>query len=369
MLNGIKYSAIRAIRDKEFVLSGLLLAILMGTVNFFMADSMMTQMSEGNIEISVAIVELEGSENSFLVDILAATDMFELSFYDDTENIMEQLENGSIDGIFEIGETPRLVVANNGWNQDIMLAIADEYVIRQTVLDHILTENPQYFESAIAAMAREFTLMEEMDIAENQVDMLQFMTLMMIIMPAIGGMFVGQERAMLTNNDGEKASRRIISSMGKFKIIIADIIGAAMVSMLLSIVAWAWFTFALGVDLDLNLAWGALTVAVMALFSVAFGAMFGLLAPGGRKVREQILQGAYMGLFMLGFIGGQFYNETIHMLNRFNPISIAIDALMALSMGSYARYVTFMSIFAGVTVACLVLLNFAVRRNRHVDVR
>jgi len=369
MLNGIKYSALRAIRDKEFVLSSLLIAILMGTVNFFMADNVMTELTEGNINIPIAIVETHGSEESFLADVLEATDMFEISFHNDVESIMYQLEDNTVAGIFEIGETPRLIVANNGWNQNLMLAIADEYVIRQTVMNQILTENPQYFEYVMTAMLNEITLMAEMPISENQVNMLQFMTMMMIVMPALGGMFVGLERAMLTNNDGEKASRRIISSMGKFKMLIADLIGSTIISMLLSVIAWAWFAFVLGVDLDLNLAWGALTLLIMALFSVTFGAIFGLLAPGGRKAREQILQGVYMGLFMIGFIGGQFHNDTIRLINQFNPISLSIDALMALSMGSYGRYITFMSIFAGVTIVCLILLNFAVRRNRHVDVR
>jgi len=369
MLNGIKYSVIRALRDKEFVIMGLMMAILMGTFQFFMTNTMMEDLAEGNLEISVAVVEVEGSEESFFIDILEATEMFELTFYDDVESIMYQLEDNTVAGIFEVGAIPRLIVANNGWNQDLMVLIADEYVIRQTAMNHILAENPQYFESVMTAMINEITLMEEMEIADEQFDMLHIMIIMMVVMPAFGGLFVGLERAMLTNNDGEKASRRIISKMGKFKMLVADLIGGAIVATLLSVVSWVWFAVVLGAELDINLAWGGLTIILVALFSVAFGAVFGLLAPGGRKTREQILSGAYMGLFMIGFMGGMVYNETIALINQFNPLMLGVDAFMALTLGSYGRYITFMSILVGIIVVCFIILNFAVRRNRHVDVR
>ena len=369
MLNGIKYSTIRALRDKEFVVMGLMVAILMGTFQFFMTNTMMEDLAEGSLEIPIAVVEIAGSEESFFIDILETTGMFELTFYDDVESIMYQLENNTVAGIFEIGEIPRLIVANNGWNQDLMVLIADEYIIRQSAMNHILTENPQYFESVMTTMANEIILMEEMAIADEQVNMLHIMIIMMMTMPAFGGLFVGLERAVLTNNDGEKASRRIISSVGKFSMLVADLIGGAIVATLLSVVAWVWFVIILGVDLDINLAWGALTIILMAFFSVAFGAVFGLLAPGGRKAREQILNGVYMGLFMIGFMGGQVHNETLALINQFNPIMVGIDAFMALSLGSYGRYITFVSILTGAIVICLVILNFAVRRNRHVDVR
>jgi len=369
MFNSMKYSAIRALRDKEFMFSAVVLAILMGTVQFFMTNTIMDDLMEGSLEVPVAIVEVAGSEESVFVDILEATGMFELTFYDDLDNIMYQLEDNTVAGIFEVAEVPRLIVSNNGVSQMLMQAVADEYIIGHEMLMRIATENPEYLEAAVAQLMTTSSVMAEMEIAENQVDLMQFIIIMMLTLPAMSGMFLGLERAVLTNNDGEKASRRIISSFGKWRILIADLLGSAFVVLINTLIVWAWFALALGVDLGVNLMLAGLTFLVISLFSLSFGAAFGLLAPGGRKTREQILTGAYMAMFMFGFMGSQMQNETIRLINQFNPMTATIDALMALNMGSYGRYVGFMSILAGAAVICLILTSVALRRNRHVDVR
>jgi len=369
MLNSMKYSMLRAFRDKEFMFSALLLAILMGTVNFFMANTMMDDLIEGTLEIPVAIVEVAGSEESMFADILEATDMFELTFHETVDDVMYQLEDHTVAGIFEVGELPRLIVSNNGWSQMLMQAVADEYIVSHEMLMRIAMENPEHLEAAVLQLMATSSVMREMEMADRQVDVTQFMTIMMLTLPAMSGMFLGLERAILTNNDGEKASRRIISSFGKWKILIADLLGSALVVVMNTVIVWAWFALVLGVDLGVNLVLIGLTFIVVALFSLSFGAAFGLLAPGGRKTREQILTGAYMAMFMFGFMGAQIQNELFSLINQFNPMTATIDALMALNMGSYGRYVGFMTILVGATTLSLVLTAVAVRRNRHVDVR
>ena len=369
MLNSIKYSAIMVLRDKEFMFSAVMLAILMGTVNFFMTNTMLDDLMEGNLEIPVAIVEVAESEESVFVDILEATGMFELIFHETVDDVMYQLEDHSVAGIFEVTEVPRLIVSNNGMSQLLMQAVADEYMVGHEVLTRIATENPEYLEAAVRQLMAPNSMLSEMEVADRQIDMTQFMTIMMLTIPAMSGMFAGMNYAMLTNNDGEKASRRIISSFGKLKLLIADLIGSVLVVVGCTGIVWAWFAFVLDANIGINVLLALGTFTLLALFSISFGAVFGLLAPGGRKAREQILTGAYMGMFMLMFMEPQINNDVISLINEVNPMAATLNALMALNMGSYGRYIGFMTVLAGGSIAFLVLASLAVRRNRHVDVR
>ena len=368
MLNGIKYSMIRALRDKEFMFSSILVAVLMGTVMYFMTGSMMDEVNEGTLEINVAVVEIAGSEQSMFIDILQSIDMFELDFVN-REEALYLLETGDVDGIFEVGSRPHLLVTESFFRQLILQTVADEYVMNGEIFTTIGNENPQYLEAAMMSMVDQRAIMAEMEIAEHVIDMMQMFMIMFVTTGALSGIFVGFERAIMVNNDGKTASRRLVSSFGKINLLVADLLGAAFVIVLIAFAIWGYFTLVLGVALEVNLALAAVSFFLTGLFGLTFGAFFGLVAPGKRKAREQILNGAYMGMIMIGFFGAQMPVPMIQRINDFNPLMLLVDAIMALNLGSYDRYIGFMVTIGILTVVMFVATIIALRRNRHVDAK
>ena len=368
MFNSMKYSIIRALRDKEFMFSTILIAILMGTVMYFMTGTMLDELNEGTLEIPVAIVEVAGREQSSFIDVLETSQMFNLEFVD-REEALYKLEINDVAGIFEVGYEPRLLVLTSNFRQVILQAFADEYIINGDILANIASENPQYLEATIMSMMERVSVMNEMAIADEMIDMMQLSAILFITMTAVSGIFVGFERGIMTNNDGATASRRIMTSFGKVKILVADLVGVAFLVVVMTFGVWAYFAFILGVNLDLNVGLASLAFFLASLFSVSLGAFVGLVAPGKRKMREQLLSGAYMGMIMLAFFGSQLRIDSVELINQFNPMSILADTLMALNMGNYVRYFGFIGTIAASTIIFLILAIISLRRNRHVDTR
>jgi len=359
---------IRALRDKEFMFGAIIMTLLMGTVFYFMTGTMLEELVDGTIEIPVAVVEISGSEQGMFTEILEMAGIFELEFVD-MEEALYQLEIGAIDGIFEVSYTPRLLVTGSGFTQLVLQTVADEYVVNGHMLATIANENPAYLETAIMSLMSQRSVMTEMAIADEMPDMMQIIAILFIGMTAISGTFLGFERAIMTNNDGTTGSRRIISSFGKMRLLVADLLGATLLVVGVTFGVWAYYSFVLGVDLEMNAGLASLAFFLTALFSISFGAFFGLIAPGKRKTREQILTGAYMVMMMSGFMGAQVRTDALELINSVNPIALFLDSLSALNMGNYTRYFGFIIIIAIATAIFLVLTIIALRRNRHVDAR
>lgn len=368
MLNSMKYSMIRALRDKEFMFSTIIIAVLMGTVMYFMTETMLEELESGTLEIPIAVVEVSGSEHGAFIEILETAGIFDLEFVD-MEQALFKLEANDVEGIFEMGDDISLLVTHNGFTPLLLQTIADEYVMTSGALTTIATENPEDLEPAIISLMNQESVILEMEVTNQMVDTMQLSTILFITMTAISGMFVGFERAIMTNDDGKVASRRITSSFGKVNMLIADLVGVALLVVVMTFSIWAYFSLVLGVNLEMNVALAALGFLLTALFSVSFGALFGLVAPGKRKTREQILMGAYMGMMVLAFFGPQVRVDAITLINRVNPMSVLLDSLMALNMGNYVRYFGFTGTIAVATVIFLGLVIIALRRNRHVDAR
>ncbi|MCL2560356.1 MAG: ABC transporter permease [Turicibacter sp.] len=369
MFNNMKYSIKRALRDKEFMLSSILVAVAMGTVMFFMTDSMMDQVNDGTFYIPVAVVESNADEQTIFGNILAEIDMLELTFMD-MDDALYALETGDISGIFEIGyaDEPRLLVTENAmFSARILHSIIDEYVMNSQIFTDIAMNNPQYLESALMNIADQGAVTTQMDLTDSVIDVMQMFMIMFVTTSALAGIFVGFARAIEANNDQHLGSRRLVSSFGKMKLLMTDLLGVTIVSVGIAFATWAYFALVLGVELQVNLWLAGLSFFLTSLFGVALGAFFGLVAPGTKKVREQILTGAYMGMIMLGFMGSQFGNETVNRINEYNPLMVLVDAIMALNLGSYDRYIGFMIILGVSAVVMLIATIFALRRTRHVD--
>ena len=368
MLNSMKYSMIMALRNKEFMFSSILVAVLMGTVMFFMTGNIMDEVAEGTFEIDVAIVEADAHEHRLFIEILEEVEMFELEFLD-MEEALYQLEAGTVDGIFEIGDEPRLLITNVTFSQRVMQSVVDEYVMSGDIFMNIASNNLQYLDAAIMSMADREPMMIEMEKAGNITDIMQMFAIMFVTSGALSGVFVGFERAVLMNNDGAIASRRLVSSFGKIRLLTMDLIGVSFIVVLISFIIWGYYTIVLNVELEINLALAGLSFFLTALFSVSFGAFFGLVAPGKRKTREQILNGIFMVFVMFAFFGVNIRTPLIQTINSYNPMTLLLDALMALNIGSYTRYIGFMITLAVSAVGLLIATLIAVRRNRNVDAK
>ena len=370
MLSTMKYSMLRALRDKELIFSSLLMAVLMGTVMHFMADGFMAQVNDGTFEVLAAVVVTDENHPSTFVDILEELDMFVLDFVD-MDEALYLLEQNEINGIFEIGSAPkpRMIVPASFFSQRVMQMVLDEYIMNNRIFTEIAMNNPQYLESAVMSLIDRDPILAEMAISENVIDIMQMFMIMFVTTGALSGVFVGFERAILLNNDDKIGSRRLVSSFGKMKLMLADLLGSAVVVVLIAAATWAYFALVLGVEMEVNLALAGLSFFVTGMFGLTFGAFFGFVAPGKRKMREQILNGAYMGMVVLGFFGAQINSPMINNINNFNPLMLLVDAIMALNIGSYERYVGFMITLSVATVLMLIVTIISLRRNRHVDAK
>ena len=366
MLNSIKYSMIRAMRDKEFILSSLLVSIAMGTIMYFATGTMMDEINDGSFEIKIAVVTDGAVGESQFVQVLKEIDFIAPTFTN-MEGALDLLEHNEITGIFEITDAPRLLVRASGPRAQILQSIADEYITHAQIFEQIARENPTYLEATVSRLMSQTAVLTPMENTADLTSMMQLLMIAFVSMAAISGVFVGFERAILTNNDASKGSRRLVSAAGKMKMLAGDLIGGALVALGLSAIIWAYFALVLNVELHVNLFFTALAAFLVCLFGVSFGAFFGLVAPGKRKTREQILQMFYMAFIMLAMFGAQVRVPVITTINRFNPASLMMDALTALNIGNFGQYLAFMMTLLTVSIVCLILTFVSLRRNRDVD--
>jgi len=366
MLNSMKYSIIRALRDKEFMLSTILITLVIGTVLNFTTNTMLEEITAGTLEIPVAIVQIEGSDTSTFIQTLEAAQIFELEFVDMAIAI-DKLENNDVAGIFEVGVKPRLLVVTANARQLVLHAIADEYVINAAVLQNIANENPASLENVVANLLKQTPIASEMELANNLTSPMQHLAIAFITLVAVSGLFVGFERAMMTTNDGATASRRITSSLQRVKILIADLVGVALVVVVLTFGVWAYFFWVLGVDLEMNLILAALAFFLVALLSVSVGACFGLVIPGTKKLREQVLMVIYLVMLVPVFFVGQLQLPAI--VDSLNPMALIQDTLMALKMQNYARYFGFITTMIVIVIMLLSLTIISLRRVHYVDTK
>jgi hypothetical protein len=276
-----------------------------------------------------------------------------------------------VHGIFEITDSePRLLVTENAmFSARVLSSIIDEYVKNNQIITNIAINNPQYLESALLDMGNQGAVTTQMALMDHVIDIMQMFMIMFVTTSALAGVFVGFQRAIEVNNDQHLGSRRLVSSFGKMKLLMTDLLGVTIVSVGIAFATWAYFAVVLGVELEVNLWLAGVSFFLTAFFGVALGAFFGLVAPGTKKVREQILNGAYMGMVMLGFFGSGARIPWVIALNDFNPLMILVDAIMALNIGSYDRFIGFMIALGVSAVVMLIATIFALRRTRHVDAK
>jgi len=343
----------------------------MGTMFFFMTDTMLNELIDGTITLEIGVVQVAGEyEHATFLDILdAAGELFDIQMME-MDEALNALENGEIYGIFEIGNALNLLVTSDGFRQILMQQFADSYLQHQEILMTILAENPAYFENAVMRMIEQTPITSEMEMANEMPDMMQNIAITMIAITSAIPFFQGFDRALKVNNDGKIGSRRIISSFGKMNMLVGDLIGVAVLQVILTMIAWAYFAFILGINIEASIPLAALAFFVASVFSVAFGAFFGLVAPGKEKTREQILNAVVMiGAMTAGMSSTIRGIAVMDAINAVNPMVLIADAVLALTLDNMPRYIGFVSTMAGATVLLLAITFITLRRNRHVDLK
>jgi len=371
MLNTIKYSFLRALRNKEHVISSVAISLLMGTMFFFMTDTMLDELIDGSITLEIGVVQVAGEdEHATFLDILdAAGALFEIQMME-MDEALYALENDEIYGIFEIGNELNLLVVNDGFRQIIMQQFADSYLQHHEILMTILATNPAYFDHAMMSILAQTPVMSEKEMANEMPDMIQNLAITMIAITSVIPFFQGFDRALKVNNDGKIGSRRIISSFGKMNMLIGDLIGVAVLQVILTMITWAYFAFVLGINIEASIPLSILAFFIASAFSVAFGAFLGLVAPGKEKTREQILNVVVMiGAFAAGMSATIRGIAVVDAINTVNPFVLIADAVLALTLDNMPRYIGFISTIAGATVVLLAITFITLRRNRHVDLK
>lgn len=371
MLNTIKYSFLRALRNKEHVISSLTISLLMGTLFFFMTDTMLDELQSGNMTLEIGVVQVAGQyEHVTFLDLLhAADELFDIQMMD-MDEALYALASDEIYGIFEVGNELHLLVANDGFRQILMQQFADTYLQHHEILMTILAENPAYFEDAVMNTIAHLPVTSEMEMANEMPDMMQNIAITMIAITSAIPFFQGFDRALKVNNDGKIGSRRIISSFGKMNMLVGDLIGVAMLQVILTMIAWAYFAFVLGINIEASIPLAALAFFVASVFSVAFGAFLGLVAPGKEKTREQILNAVIMiGSMTAGMSATIRGIAVLDAINAINPMVLIADAVLALTLDNMPRYLAFVSTMAGATVLLFAITFITLRRNRHVDLK
>ena len=371
MLNGIKYSFLRALRNKEHVISSLAISLLMGTMFFFMTDTMLDELMDGTVTLEIGVVLVAGQDEhvTFLEVLHAAGDVFDVQMME-MDEALSALENDEIHGIFEVGDELHLLVVIDGFRQVMMQQVADSYLQHHEILMRILKSNPAYFEDVVLSMMAQTSITYEMEMANEMPDMLQNIAITMIAITSAIPFFQGFDRALKVNNDGQIGSRRIISSFGKMKMLVGDFIGVALLQVILTMIAWAYFAVILGINLEARMSLAALAFFVASIFAVAVGGFLGLVAPGKEKTREQILNVVMIVGTMAAGLSAQLRGIAVmDAINTVNPFAIVADAVLALTLDNMPRYIGFVSMMAGATVILLALTFIALRRNRHVDLK
>lgn len=352
MLQTIKYSFLRLLRNKSEVFWILCFPILLGIC--FKVGFANIQNSETFSAIPVAIVS-ENQENYSVFKQTADTlgegsdnQMLDIT-YTSKNDAEKLLKDKKIDGILTVSDKVKLTVSANASNisvnQSILNSFVKQYNVSKDAFMDIAMNHPDKLQNAIKNMTSEVTysnkvLLTDRENSDNFTQYFYNLLAMACLFTSMSGMYIAIQNQ---GNLSFLGARRCISPMHKLKSIIGELISHVGFNFTCNLIAYIFLVAVLKVDLTAHLPLEILTLFMSTLTGISFGFFIGSFGTASDHVKNGIVLSVVMtSCFLSGLmVGGmkQIIEDICPLLNRVNPAVIISDSFYSLSVyDTFERY-------------------------------
>lgn len=351
MLEIIKYSFLRLLRNKTELFWILLFPILLSTlfkVGFSGINSTETFKSipvavvsenENGLEVFKIVEKSLNSDNNSMLKVK----------YTDKSEAKNLLKKQKIHGIITISDKLNLTVSANmtkeSVNQSILSSFVKQYNVSQDAIKEISLKHPEKLSSIVSSMKgnsvenKKVTLTDR----ENSDSFTQYfynLLAMACLLTASSGLLIA------INNQGNLSvlgARRCISPTHKLKSILGELFTFIVFNFICNLISYIYITAVLKVDLTSHLPLEILTLFLATLTGISLGFFVGSIGNGSQTLKESISISTIMALcFLSGLMVANMkmiVNNFCPVLNKINPAVLISDAFYSLSVyNTYDRY-------------------------------
>lgn len=352
MIQTIKYTLLRLLRNKNELLWILLFPIILGCL--FKAGFSSLTASDTFEPIPVAVVKQNETTFAIFREVLDALcsegdQQILTAAYCSREEAMDLLEKQEVDGILTVNEKVELTISANMGNdtidQNILLSIVQQYNLMQDTITDIAVNRPEKITDAINILTAETSYNEEVRLSESDGNTYTQYFYNLIAMACLFTATAGMRIAL--HNQGNLSAlgaRRNLSPTHKLLGILGEYIGYVLFNFACNLIAFAFVVFVLKIDLTAHLPLAILTIFVACLTGISFGFFIGSIGSKSENTKESITWAVTMtGCFLSGLMVGNMriiVEMYCPIINRINPAALISDCFYALAtFSTFDRYI------------------------------
>lgn len=358
-------------RSPETIFWPFVFPLILGTLFFFSFG----QMEEADFEtVPVAVVQQDNADKSFTE--------FLKSMEDDDSKLVEvkvmsenkakkALEDKSIEGIYEVDDTPSLVVGTTGIEQSILQSLLESYQNGKETITNIAKTHPEGLQAAAKQMANYEELVEQVSLGGKTTNVTAQFFYALIAMACLYGGFIGFDVAnRLQANLSAVAARRCVAATSKMKLILSQLLVGFSVHFFNVLVLILYLRYVLHMDFQGEMPRMMIVILIGEITGVSMGIFIGSISRLSEAAKVGINLAVSMGCsFLAGLMNANMKDiveKSMPIINRINPAALISDAFYCINV--YDDPARYMRNIITLAVICMILTVGAflmIRRERY----
>ncbi len=373
MFHLIKYNCLIKLRSFELVFWPLAFPMLLGLLFYFSFGSMDAD-DFRTVPVSVVIKEENAAFETFLDEIENGEDRLIEVARMTQEDARRALEEGEIEGIYECGETPSLMVAGSGMEESILQIVLESYESSSQILENIAERNPQKLEQAVSALQSSKNLVRQVSFGGKTMNGNLLVFYALLAMTCLYGGFVGLESA-----ESQKANlrgigkRNCVSPIRKWKRILAEMLSACIFHILNTWIVFFYLKYILRMEFGGDLIPTMLVLLFWSGTGVCIGILIGSMGKKERQIKVGILLGVSMTFSVSAGLVSPIIKNTVDskapFVNWLNPAAWITNAMYYIHVyDSPGRLVLSILVLGGMCLLLMAGAFLAVREEQYESV-
>ena len=336
MVQLIKYSIIRKIKNFNIIFWPCIFPLIMGTLFYFGFGNM----SEADFETVQAGYVKEGAGNPVFSEYLDKIEKDGTLIHVETLTEAEakkQLKDRRLDGIFFGADTPYLQVAKSGMAQSVMQSLLESYLNGKNTLETVAELHPENMEQAVAAMSDYQEIVENVSLGGKSTNNNSVFFYALVGMACLYGCFVGMGSAFwLQANVTDLAARQCVSPVHRMTMILTEMLTSFFIHFLNVVILLLYLRYVLRMEFQGSM----VQMLLISLVGCIVGVSMGVFVSSASKLSENIKVAIMLGISMTGSTLAGLMNSKIKfavdqnapIINKLNPAALITDAFYCINV-------------------------------------
>ncbi|MBQ4524278.1 MAG: ABC transporter permease [Lachnospiraceae bacterium] len=355
-----RYRFLSLVRNKEVTFWNILFPLVLGTMFFFGFGRFVNE-EETIDEISMAVVEVNESQTAIFSELMKQLEDSDSLFQFEVlakENAETELEEGTVDAIIVLEETPSLIIKENGITSSIVKNFLDQYIRKQAMIEEaVLSGNVSNIEQIISEISQSQDVVNEKVLGKGNTNTYAQYFYALIAMCCLFASFQGAGCVNdIQANMNVLAARKGVSPVSKMTMVIPEALAAVSIQSITVTVLIFYLKYVLKLELGEKTGLMILTGILAGTFGISLGFLIGCIKKDfdtkiGILTAVSMLMCFFSGLMIVTIKG--FLEQHAPFINRINPATLITECFYYLNAyDDYSKYITNMSILGILTIGC-----------------